>query len=183
RPCLASAASELHFSPGSPEETPLHKMLFLPAAALCCLCSALAAMATQLSQDHLTLTRREGQSVSFSCGGTDQCYDDDETCWYQKKETETFKIIFRYHRDDCRILEKFGHPQEDNFSAERSQNGCELKINTVKPDHSASYYCSCLKSGSTVRNDPCSLNKNLQMNRRQTVFVTEREQKTTAQVH
>lgn len=39
RPCLASAASERHFSPGSPEETPLHKMLFLPAAALCCLCS------------------------------------------------------------------------------------------------------------------------------------------------
>ena len=39
RPCLASAASERHFSPGSPEETPRHKMLFLPAAALCCLCS------------------------------------------------------------------------------------------------------------------------------------------------
>ncbi|MED6269064.1 hypothetical protein CHARACLAT_029148, partial [Characodon lateralis] len=72
RPCLASAASELHFSPGSPEETPLHKMLFLPAAALCCLCSALAAMATQLTQD-LTMTMSAGQSVSFSCGGTDQC--------------------------------------------------------------------------------------------------------------
>ncbi|XP_029943617.1 uncharacterized protein LOC115385701 isoform X1 [Salarias fasciatus] len=39
RPCLASAASELHFSSAPPEETPLHTMLFLPAAALCCLCS------------------------------------------------------------------------------------------------------------------------------------------------
>ncbi|KAI3375167.1 hypothetical protein L3Q82_021072, partial [Scortum barcoo] len=73
RPCLASAASERHFSPGSPEETPLHKMLFLPAAALCCLCSALVAMAAELIQEDLTLTRRVGQNVSFSCGRTDQC--------------------------------------------------------------------------------------------------------------
>ncbi|CAK6981539.1 immunoglobulin kappa light chain-like, partial [Scomber scombrus] len=50
-------------------------MLFLPAAALCCLCSALVAMAAQLIQDDLTLTRRAGQSVSFSCQGTDQCGD------------------------------------------------------------------------------------------------------------
>ncbi|KAK9538332.1 hypothetical protein VZT92_003512 [Zoarces viviparus] len=38
-PRWSSAASELHFSSGSPEETPLHTMLSLPAAALCCLCS------------------------------------------------------------------------------------------------------------------------------------------------
>ncbi|GLD68606.1 uncharacterized protein AKAME5_001991900 [Lates japonicus] len=66
--CLASAASERYFSPGSPEETPLHKMLFLPAAALCCLCSALVAMGEDLVQDQLSLTKRVGQSVSFSCG-------------------------------------------------------------------------------------------------------------------
>ncbi|XP_067460848.1 uncharacterized protein [Thunnus thynnus] len=58
-------ASERHFSPGSPEETPLHKMLFLPAAALCCLCSALVAMAEELIQEDLTLTKKAGEKVSF----------------------------------------------------------------------------------------------------------------------
>ncbi|GLD70590.1 uncharacterized protein AKAME5_002190800, partial [Lates japonicus] len=62
-----------HFSPGSPEETPLHKMLFLPAAALCCLCSALVAMAADLVQDQLSLTKRVSESVSLSCGETNQC--------------------------------------------------------------------------------------------------------------
>ncbi|KAI3374144.1 hypothetical protein L3Q82_005998 [Scortum barcoo] len=87
------AASERHFSPGSPEETPLHKMLFLLAAALCCLCSALVAMAAELIQEDLTLTRRVGQKVSFSCG-TEQC-SDSYVYWYQKKDTETFTRIIR----------------------------------------------------------------------------------------
>ncbi|XP_027876123.1 uncharacterized protein LOC114146346 [Xiphophorus couchianus] len=146
RPCLASAASERHFSPGSPEETPLHTMLFLPAAALCWLGSALAAMATHLVQDDLTLTRRTGQSVSFSCGGTGQCYYDDETYWYQKKETETFKIIFRYHRSSCAIMNRYDHPQKNDFFSEKIQNGCSLKIQNIREDHSASYYCGCWKS-------------------------------------
>ncbi|XP_067460847.1 uncharacterized protein [Thunnus thynnus] len=101
RPCLASAASERHFSPGSPEETPLHKMLFLPAAALCCLCSALVAMAADLIQDDLTLTRSTGETVSFSCGGTDQCSSNYYVFWYQKKDTETFTRILRIDMDDA----------------------------------------------------------------------------------
>ncbi|KAG7222314.1 hypothetical protein INR49_016378 [Caranx melampygus] len=48
-------------------------MLFLPAAALCCLCSALVAMAAELVQDQLSLTRRVGEPVSFSCERTEQC--------------------------------------------------------------------------------------------------------------
>ncbi|XP_026230394.1 uncharacterized protein LOC113171870 [Anabas testudineus] len=49
-------------------------------------------MAAELVQDDLTLTRRVGQTVSFSCEGTDQCgaYG---VYWYQKKETETFTMI------------------------------------------------------------------------------------------
>ncbi|XP_023191152.1 uncharacterized protein LOC111608885 [Xiphophorus maculatus] len=146
RPCLASAASERHFSPGSPEETPLHTMLFLPAAALCWLGSAMAAMATQLVQD-LTLTRITGQSVSFSCGETGQC-GSTNVYWYQKKETETFKIIFRYHKSSCANGYGYNHPQKNDFSAEKVQNGCSLKIQNVREDHSASYYCGCVKSGS-----------------------------------
>ncbi|MEQ2211056.1 hypothetical protein XENOCAPTIV_025168, partial [Xenoophorus captivus] len=134
----------------------------------------LAAMATQLSQDHLTLTRTARQSVSFSCGGTDQCGSYPVT-WYQKKDTETFKAIL-YITSGGSTSKPFSHPQQNDFTAERNQNDCKLKINQVKLSHSASYYCGCYKSGTTVRNDPCSLNKNLQMNRCQTVFVTEREQ-------
>ncbi|MEQ2284853.1 hypothetical protein AMECASPLE_025828 [Ameca splendens] len=138
-------------------------MLFLPAAALCCLCSALAAMATQLSQDDLTVTRTARQSVSFSCGGTGQC-GGSYVYWYQKKEGETFRIILRIKRSDGSVEKPYNHPQQDDFSASNTQNRCELIINKVKLSHSASYFCSCLKSGSTVRNDPCCLNKNLQIN-------------------
>ncbi|XP_061586938.1 immunoglobulin lambda-1 light chain-like [Cololabis saira] len=117
-------------------------MLFLPAAALCCLCSALVAMAAELVQDDVTLTRRVGQSVSFSCG-TDQC-DWDRIFWFQKKEMETFRVILRIYSGG--IDSDYNHPQEADFSAERTHNGCLLKLNRVKLDHSATYYCMCWKS-------------------------------------
>ncbi|XP_076732835.1 immunoglobulin lambda-1 light chain-like [Maylandia zebra] len=121
-------------------------MLFLPAAALCCLCSALVTMAAeQLIQEDLTLTRRVGQSVSFSCGGTEQCADS-YRYWYQKKEKETFKVILRIYTNDGSVYSDYGHPQKNDFSAEMNQNIFELKIEKVKLDHSATYYCNCLKS-------------------------------------
>ncbi|XP_030581494.1 immunoglobulin lambda-1 light chain-like [Archocentrus centrarchus] len=119
-------------------------MLFLPAAALCCLCSALLTMAAeQLIQDDLTLTRRVGDKVSFSCGGNEKCADRDID-WYQKKET--FRMILRIDTNNCSINSDYGHPQKDDFSVEDKQNGCKLKIENIKRDHSATYYCSCYKS-------------------------------------
>ncbi|XP_041849501.1 immunoglobulin lambda-1 light chain-like [Melanotaenia boesemani] len=47
----------------------------------------------------------------------------------------------------CWLCSGFNHPQEDDFSAVNIQNGCELWIAKVKPDHSATYYCACGKSG------------------------------------
>ncbi|KAL3989068.1 hypothetical protein ACER0C_013386 [Sarotherodon galilaeus] len=120
-------------------------MLFLPAAALCCLCSALVTMAAeQLIQDDLTLTRRVGESVSFSCGGTEQC-GGDLIFWYQKNET--FRVIGYTDKSDasCTLETGYGHPQKDDFSAENKRNSCELKIDKVKLDHSATYYCNCYK--------------------------------------
>ncbi|XP_073347271.1 immunoglobulin lambda-1 light chain-like [Pagrus major] len=120
-------------------------MLFLPAAALCCLCSALVAMAAQLSQDDLTLTRRVGDKVSFSCR-TDQCYNGwPYVYWYQKKDTETFTRILRIKLSGCSIDTTYNHPQQNDFSVVNNQNVCQLKIQTVKLLHSATYYCSCLK--------------------------------------
>ncbi|XP_023821470.1 immunoglobulin lambda-1 light chain-like [Oryzias latipes] len=117
-------------------------MLFLPAAALCCLCSALVAMAAELIQDDLTLTGRVGQYITFSCGLVEQCYPD-YVLWWQKKETETFKKIVHFYGRDCKIKKDYGHPQEEDFLSKKTLSGCELKINRLKVDHSASYYCSC----------------------------------------
>ncbi|XP_038574910.1 immunoglobulin lambda-1 light chain-like [Micropterus salmoides] len=119
-------------------------MLFLPAAALCCLCSALVAMAADLIQEDLTWTRRVGETVSFSCRGTDQC-DRDNVFWYQKKDTETFTRILDINRSNGRVFSGYNHPQEDDFSALRKQKGCELVITNIKLLHSATYYCSCWK--------------------------------------
>ncbi|XP_062285611.1 immunoglobulin lambda-1 light chain-like [Scomber scombrus] len=121
-------------------------MLFLPAAALSCLCSALVAMAAQLIQEDLTLTRRAGGNVSFSCQGTDQCDSSwPYEYWYQKKDTETFTLILRILRFNGNLDKGYNHPQEDDFSAVETQNGWGLQIQTVKLSHSATYYCSCLK--------------------------------------
>ncbi|XP_023251410.1 uncharacterized protein LOC111646202 [Seriola lalandi dorsalis] len=117
-------------------------MLFLPAAALCCLCSALVAMAAELIQDQLSLTRRVGETVSFSCGGTGQC-DYDGVFWYQKKETQSFSLILYINTRDGKIESGYNHPQKDDFTAVNNQNGWELQIKNIKLSHSASYYCSC----------------------------------------
>ncbi|XP_047445984.1 immunoglobulin lambda-1 light chain-like [Mugil cephalus] len=119
-------------------------MLFLPAAALCCLCSALVAMAADLTQDQLTLTRRVGQTVSFRCEGTHQC-DSDYIRWYQKKETETFRVILYIDKSNGDIYKFYIHTQVNDFSAVYKQNSWELEIKKVKVDHSASYYCACWK--------------------------------------
>ncbi|XP_062413816.1 immunoglobulin lambda-1 light chain-like [Pungitius pungitius] len=140
----------------------MHAMLSLPAAALCALCSALVAMAAQLIQEDLTLTRRVGGKVSFSCRGTKQCpYD--YVIWFQKRDTGTFTRILRIDKTNGYIYKGYNHPQKDDFTAVNKGDGCDLEIQKVKPSHSASYYCSCWIL--TVRKASCSLNKNHQKNR------------------
>ncbi|KAG7524372.1 immunoglobulin lambda-1 light chain-like [Solea senegalensis] len=123
-------------------------MVLLRAAALCCLCSALVAMAAELIQEQLSLTRRVGDTASFSCGGIDLCRT--YVFWYQKKETETFRVILRINRNNGDIYSGYIHPQIKDFTAAMKNNKkiCELKINKVQSSHSASYYCSCYDSHS-----------------------------------
>ncbi|XP_060899697.1 uncharacterized protein LOC132978509 [Labrus mixtus] len=133
-----------HFSSGSPEEN--NKMFLLPAVALCCVSSALAAMTTELKQDSLSLTRRVGENVSFSCERLDQCYND-YVFWFQKKDNETFTMILLIDKSDGEVnKDSYNHPQKDDFSAVIKQNGVELQIQKVNSSHSATYYCSCWKS-------------------------------------
>ncbi|XP_067460785.1 immunoglobulin lambda-1 light chain-like [Thunnus thynnus] len=121
-------------------------MLFHPAAALCCLCSALVAMAAELIQKDLTLTRRAGETVSFSCGGTDQCDSSyPSVFWLQKKDTETFTPILDIDTTNGKVDRRYNHSQEDDFSFVNKGNGWELQIRTVQLSHSATYYCSCVK--------------------------------------
>ncbi|KAG7241957.1 hypothetical protein INR49_024704 [Caranx melampygus] len=123
-----------HQSSTSPQllqrETPLLNMLFLPAAALCCLCSALVAMAAELTQDQLSLTRRVGENVSFSCEGTGQC-GSHLVFWYQNKEKETFTLILHINRRNGEIDSRYNHPQKDDFSAVNKQNGYEPVVKPV----------------------------------------------------
>ncbi|XP_075993638.1 Ig heavy chain Mem5-like [Genypterus blacodes] len=118
-------------------------MFLLPAAALC---SVLVTMAAQPIQDQVSVTRRAGEEVSFSCGGTDQCGT--YLRWYQKREKETFRLILFIDMSDGEVISGSNHPQEDDFTAVRhGTRSCELQINEVKLSHSATYYCQCLIRG------------------------------------
>ncbi|KAG7231858.1 hypothetical protein INR49_010254 [Caranx melampygus] len=55
---------------------------------------ALVAMAAELVQDQLSLTRRVGEPVSFSCEGTDSVITVDVWAGYQKKEHSQIFLIF-----------------------------------------------------------------------------------------
>ncbi|KAG7243802.1 hypothetical protein INR49_008167 [Caranx melampygus] len=58
--------------PGSAEETPQHKMLLLPAAALCCLCSHWLPWQQSYDSGPVITDQEIDESVSFSCKGTDR---------------------------------------------------------------------------------------------------------------
>ncbi|XP_029930667.1 uncharacterized protein LOC115375418 [Myripristis murdjan] len=152
-------------------------MLSLPSVALCSLCLAGVAMAEQLQQDQLPLTSSTNEKVSFRCTGTDLC-DSSYVFWYQKKETETFKVILAIDRDSCAVDSRYNHPQKDDFSSERKDSSCELVINKIKASHEATYYCACYVSHSekcwlVAVQKLCSVNQ--EMNRWQTLFTTGRE--------
>uniref|UniRef100_A0A3P9JKD0 Ig-like domain-containing protein n=1 Tax=Oryzias latipes TaxID=8090 RepID=A0A3P9JKD0_ORYLA len=79
---------------------------FLPKQLFFLCLLSLVATAAELIQEDLTLTRRVGESVSFSCGGTQECYDE-YRFWYQKKENETFRVILWFRESDGEIYKGY----------------------------------------------------------------------------
>lgn len=115
-----------------------------------CVSAALFTMATELILNDLTLTRRAGESVSFSCGRTDQC-STAVVYWYQNKVSDKFRVIIGIYRRTGAITSNYNHPQQNDFSAVVKQNSWALELKTVKVIHSAIYYCSCSQSSHSVK--------------------------------
>ncbi|XP_038125858.1 immunoglobulin lambda-1 light chain-like [Cyprinodon tularosa] len=120
-------------------------MLFLPAAALCCLCSGLVAMATELVQDRLSVVAKAKTTVSLKCSGTDNC-EKKQVYWYQKTEKDPFRAVLRIDLTDGNVNNRYSHPNKDDFTATKEKYGCTLVIKEVKVEHEGTYFCVCWKA-------------------------------------
>ncbi|XP_028283414.1 immunoglobulin lambda-1 light chain-like [Parambassis ranga] len=129
-------------------------MLLLPAAALCCLCSALVAMETELVQETVSVTRRVGDRVPLRCTGADRC-DTSVMYWYQN--THAFSALLRFDFVS-RKSANFMHPLKDSFSTVWQVHGMDLMINNLIAAHSAVYYCACWKGLHSDRELPAGSN-------------------------
>ncbi|XP_038869822.1 immunoglobulin lambda-1 light chain-like [Salvelinus namaycush] len=97
-------------------------------------------VAGQKLNQEISWTRTQGQAVSFSCKDNDKCTT--YVYWYQKKDGEPFTLILNIRKGNCAVDARYNHPQKDDFSSVRN-NRCDLKIQSVKVSHSATYYCAC----------------------------------------
>uniref|UniRef100_A0A8C7PCV8 Ig-like domain-containing protein n=1 Tax=Oncorhynchus mykiss TaxID=8022 RepID=A0A8C7PCV8_ONCMY len=104
-------------------------------------CFTVAASGQWLQQDQISKTKREKQSVTFSCKVTGSC-SGGTVHWYQKREGEAFTWI---NVDANSGSSATTHPQGADFIVwrESASHPSELKIKLVKVSHSATYYCAC----------------------------------------
>uniref|UniRef100_A0A3P9A9G0 Ig-like domain-containing protein n=1 Tax=Esox lucius TaxID=8010 RepID=A0A3P9A9G0_ESOLU len=108
----------------------------------------LSSVSGQKLDQEISFTRTQDQSVSFSCKNTDQCGS--YIFWYQKKEGEPFNGIVSLQKVDCKVDTIYNHPEKNDFAVVRKENQCDLKIQSVKEYHSATYYCACFQSGTHI---------------------------------
>ncbi|XP_023835045.1 immunoglobulin lambda-1 light chain [Salvelinus sp. IW2-2015] len=104
-----------------------------------------AASGQRLQQDQILKTRKEKQTVSFSCKVTGSCWGN-TVHWYQKGEGEPFSRILYNVINSNSFTRDNTHSQTADFSAVGKSDSSELKIQSVKVSHSATYYCACWDS-------------------------------------
>lgn len=117
--------------------------------------AGLVVIETQMAQK-ISVTTRAGQCASMSCGGIGGC---DAVEWFQKKDTGTFEGLLYVYTEDGRV-QRYPHPQKDDFSAELQENTCSLILHSAQVSHTAWYYCACSNWRTTVREDLSYLDKN-----------------------
>ncbi|KPP59477.1 hypothetical protein Z043_122600 [Scleropages formosus] len=100
-------------------------------------------------QDQISLTRSSGKTVAIRCK-VSGLNADDYIDWYQKKEGEPFKRILYIKNDGSALTRDPAHPQNRDFSADKTGGLQYLRMSAVKPEHSGTYYCTYWKSHSST---------------------------------
>ncbi|KAG9355894.1 hypothetical protein JZ751_000738 [Albula glossodonta] len=95
---------------------------------------------TALQQDAISLTKSIGKSVIFKCTVTGS---PSYIHWYQKKEGEPFKRVLYISYNTGSTTKDNDHPQNADFSGEKSGGAYKLKISNIKMIHAGTYYCAC----------------------------------------
>ncbi|KAJ8011425.1 hypothetical protein DPEC_G00058080 [Dallia pectoralis] len=105
-----------------------------------------AALGQNLYQEQISETKKEKQIVSFNCKVTGRCAGNN-LHWYQKRLNEPFTWILYMSLADNSVSPETTHPQRADFSTEKLSDSSQLKIQSVKESHAATYYCACYQTG------------------------------------
>ncbi|KAG9329118.1 hypothetical protein JZ751_007610, partial [Albula glossodonta] len=93
----------------------------------------------RVSQKKASWTKSKGKSVIFDCEATGLS-SGDYVHWYQKKEGEPFKRVLYISSGTGSTTKDNDHPQNADFSGEKSGNAYKLKISNIKMIHAGTYY-------------------------------------------
>ncbi|KAJ8272918.1 hypothetical protein GJAV_G00094970 [Gymnothorax javanicus] len=97
-----------------------------------------------LTQRDLSLTKREGNTVSIHCEASGLS-SDDYVHWYQKKDEEPFRrLLYISNADGSKFPDStLTKDEKDSFSTDKTQSRFDLKIQKLQKAHAAIYYCAC----------------------------------------
>uniref|UniRef100_A0AAR2K813 Ig-like domain-containing protein n=1 Tax=Pygocentrus nattereri TaxID=42514 RepID=A0AAR2K813_PYGNA len=89
-------------------------------------------------QSQLSWTKPVGNTAYISCKVTD--LSTTYIHWYQQKDGEALKRIL--------YVSNGGGAREFSVRVDRRSNSYDLKVQTLKMNHFAVYYCACWERGS-----------------------------------